>query len=334
MNRQSLVRKAATPADMYRNPVLENISNAAFQDPGDFVARAVFPTIAGPTSGTYFEINTDTIAMNKAAKRAPGTKAAEGTWDISKKTFTCEQLGYREKIPEELLAQGNQAARADAVATKSVAEVMLIASEVFWAANFFATGKWGRDMAGAAGTVADVSYKYWSTAGSTPIEDFLAERTRMKQKGKRFPNTLILGKNVEDTLLTHAEIVGRVNAGQTPGQAADPTLNDLAKFFKVDRVLVASAVYNSANEGQAASNGFILDPKSAWLGYVAPQPAIMEPSAGYRFADEDVSGNAMGVRNWKYWEQDIRSYYVEGAVDDTYKLVATNLGTFLSGIVA
>lgn len=328
MNRQSLVRKAATPADMYRNPVLENISNAAFQDPGDFVARAVFPTIAGPTSGTYFEINTDTIAMNKAAKRAPGTKAAEGTWDISKKTFTCEQLGYREKIPEELLAQGNQAARADAVATKSVAEVMLIASEVFWAANFFATGKWGRDMAGAAGTVADVSYKYWSTAGSTPIEDFLAERTRMKQKGKRFPNTLILGKNVEDTLLTHAEIVGRVNAGQTPGQAADPTLNDLAKFFKVDRVLVANASYN--NDG---SDDFILDSKSAWLGYVNPSPSVMTPSAGYRFADEELSGNAMGVRSWRYWNQDIRSFYVEGAVDDVFKLVSAKLGTFFDGII-
>jgi hypothetical protein len=333
MNRQSLIRKAATPADMYRNPVLENVSNAAFQNPADFVARTAFPTIAGPTSGTYYEINTDTIAKNKAAKRAPGTEAAEGTWDISKKTFTCEQLGYREKLPEELVAQGNAAAMADVIAAQSVAEVMLIASEVAWGAAFFATSKWGRDMAGAGSTVADTSYKYWSTSGSTPIADVLAERTRMKKVGKRFPNLLIIGKSVEDYLLTHADILSRVNAGQTPGAGADPTLNDLAKFFKVDRVVVASATYNSALEGATASNDFILDSKSALLMYVAPTPAVMAPTAGYRFADQDVSGNAMGVRNWKYWEQGKRSWYVEGAVDDTYKMVSSNLGTFLSGIV-
>lgn len=328
--RTSLLRKAATPSDAFRNPVLDSISVAAFQDPSEFVARAAFPTIGGPTAGQYYEINTDTIAMNKAAKRGPGTQAAEGTWDLSKKAYTCEQLGYREKVTEEMLAATGSAAQADKVATMSVAEVMLIASEIDWANRFFKTGVWSRDMVGAAGTVADTSYKYWSTAGSTPISDVLSERKRMRRIGKRFPNTLILGANVEDTLLTHADIISRVNAGQTPGAGADPTLNDLAKFFKVQRVLVATASYNSAAEGQAASNGFILNPDSAWLGFVNPTPSIMTPSAGYRFADQEVSGNSYGVRNWRFWEQAIRSWIVEGAVDDTYKAVSTNLGTFFS----
>lgn len=332
--RTSLLRKAATPGDAYRNPVLENVSMAAFQDASEFIARGVFPTIPGPTSGTYYEINTDTIAQNKAAKRAPGDKAASGTWDLSKKTFTCEQLGYREKLPEELIAATGGGAKADTVSQMAVDEVMLIASEVDWATRFFTTGIWGRDMAGAATNVADTSYIYWSTgATSTPISDVLFERTRMKQKGKRFPNTMVLGKKVEDFLLTHPTIISRVNAGQTPGSAADPTLNDLAKFFKVDRILVASAVYNSALEGAAANNGFILNANSAWLGYVAPTPSILVPTAGYRFADTEVSGNSEGVRSWKYWQQDERSFYIEGAVDDTYKLVAANLGTFFNGIV-
>lgn len=331
--RSSLLRKAATPGDAYRNPVLENLSQAAFQKADEFVARAVFPTIAGPTAGQYYEIDTDSIAQNKAARRAPGTEAKEGTWNLSKKSYTCDQLGYREKIPEELLAATGRAARADQVAQMAVDEVMLIAAEVDWAANFFATGKWGRDMVGAAASVANTSYKYWSDDTSTPISDVLYERKRMKKVGKRFPNTMILGADVEDILLTHPDIIARVNAGQTPGSGADPTLNDLAKFFKVDRVLVATAVYNSALEGATASNGFILNSKSVWMGHVAPTPAIMVASAGYRFADQEVSGNGQGIRSWKYWNQDKRSWYVEGAVDDTYKLVATNLGAFLSAII-
>lgn len=331
--RNSLIRKAATPGDAFRNPVLDNVSILALQDPADFIARAVFPTIGGPTAGQYYEIDTDSIAQNKAVKRAPGDEAAEGTWNLTKKAFNCEQLGYREKVTEEMLAATGAAARADEVAALSVAEVMMIASEVDWAAAFFKTGVWGRDMAGAAGSVADVSYKYWSTAGSTPISDFLFERKRMRRVGKRFPNTLVLGADVETTLLTHADIIARVNAGQTPGSGADPTLNDLAKFFKVERVLVANASYNSANEGAAAVNSFILDSKSAWLGYVNPNPSRTTPSAGYRFADQEISGNDQGVRNWKYWVQEKRSYYIESAIDDVYKLVSANLGTFLSGIV-
>lgn len=328
MSRNSLIRKAATPGDAYRNPVLENMSVAAFQDASEFIARAVFPTIAGPTAGKYYEIDTNSIAQNKAAKRAPGTAAKEGTWDLTQKSYACEQLGYREKVTEEMIAATGAAAKADKVAQASVDEVMLLASEVAFATSFFKSGVWGRDMAGGAGSVADTSYKYWSTAGSTPIADVLFERKRMRRVGKRMPNTLVLGADVETTLLTHADIIARVNAGQTPGAGADPTLNDLAKFFKVDRVLVANASYN--NDG---SDDFVLDSKSAWLGYVNPSPSIMTPSAGYRFADEEVSGNAMGVRSWRYWNQDIRSFYVEGALDDTFKLVSANLGTFFGGIV-
>ena len=335
MDRTSLIRKAATPGDAYRNPVLENVSTAAFQDESEFVARSVFPTIAGGATGKYYEIDTDSIAQNKAAKRAPGDEAAEGTWNLSTTAYATEQLGYREKIPEELLSSTGSAARADTVATMSVAEVMLIASEVDWASRFFKTGVWARDMAGAASNVADTSYIYWSTpTTSTPINDVLAERIGMKLRGKRFPNVMIIGQAVEPYLLTHPTIIARVNSGQTPGQGADPTLNDLAKFFKVPKVIVASAVYNSAAENKTKSNAFILDSKSVWLGYVAPNPATMTPTAGYRFVDQELSGNAAGVRNWRYWDQPKRSWYVEGAVDDTYKLVSSSLGVFLGGIVA
>lgn len=334
MSRSDIIRKAATPSDAFRNPVLENVSTAAFQDPAEFVARSVFPTIGGGATGKYYEIDTDSIAQNKAAKRSPGDEAQEGTWNLSQTAYTTEQLGYREKIPEELLSATGAAAKADTIATQSVAEVMLIASEVDWATRFFKTGVWARDIAGASTNVTDVSYIYWSTpTTSTPIDNVLSERVKMKLRGKRFPNVMIIGQEVEPYLLTHPTIISRVNAGQTPGQGADATLNDLAKFFKVPKVVVASAVYNTAAENKTKTNAFILDSKSVWLGYVAPSPAVATPTAGYRFVDQELSGNAMGVRNWRYWDQPKRSWYIEGAIDDVYKLVSSSLGTFLGGIV-
>jgi hypothetical protein len=327
-------RKAATPSDAYRNPVLDDVSIAAFQAEDEFVSRLVFPTIgSSDQQGKYYEIDMDSIAQDKAALRAPGTESEEGAWDLSIATFLCEQVGYKEKVPEELMASTGSAAAAEEVAALSVAEVMKISDEVRFAAACFATGKWARDMAGAASNVANTSYVYWSTGAATPINDVLYERTRMKLTGKRFANTMIIGAEVEPYLLTHPTIIGRLNNGQTPGGAAQASLADLAKLFKVDRVVVAGAVYNTAKEGATASNAFILNSKSAWLGYVAPRPSIMTPSAGYRFTWEGIAGNEQGIRNWSYWDQPRRSQIVEGAIDDTFKIVAPKLGTFLSNIV-
>ncbi len=335
MSQNFLIRKSATPSDAARNPLLQNISVAAFQSPEEFIARQWFPTIPSETeTGKYYEIDTNSIAQNKAVARAPGDEAAEGSWDLAQREFGCAQYGYREKVPEELIVATGAAAKADVTAQMSVDEVMLINEEVRIAALGFKTGVWNRDMAGAASNVPNTSYIYWSTpTTSTPVDDVLSERISMKLAGKRYPNTLILGVNVEKVLLRHASIIGLLNNGQTPGGAAMASLQDLAKLFKVDRVLTPSAVYNTDLDPTTPSNSFIFNANSAWLGYVNPAPAIRTPSAGYRFTYAGLAGNAMGVRSWKYWDQPKRSWYVEGAVDDTFKIVATKQGMFFDNIV-
>lgn len=331
----SLITKAATPSDVYRNPVLENISMAAFQDPADFVAPIVFPTVpVDDESFKYYSFNMDSIAQDKMKLRAPGTEAEEGVWDVTELAGLCQQWGYKEKITEELMKSAGTAANIEQAATLSVAEVGLINAERRFATQYFATSKWGRDMAGAASFVANTSYIYWSTsATSTPIDDIQSEALLMKLAGKRKPNTLVLGALVKKVLVNHPQIIGRLNNGQTPGGAAQATLADLAKLFEVDRVLVSTGVYNSAKESATASNAFICDSKSALLCYVAPNPAVMTPSAGYRFSWRGISGNDMGIRNWKYFNQPRRSWYVEAAINDAYIQTAQKLGTFLSAII-
>lgn len=331
----SQIIKAATPSDVYRNPLLDNVSIAAFQDPTEFVAPTVFPTVpVMDESFKYYSFSMDSIAQDKAKLRAPGTEAEEGVWDVSELAGLCQQWAYKEKLPEELVKSAGAAANLEIAAAKSVAEVGLINAERRFATGYFTTGKWARDMAGAASKVANTSYIYWSTtATSTPIDDILSEALIMKLAGKRKPNTLVLGALVKQQLVTHPQIIGRLNNGQTPGGAAQATLADLAKLFEVDRVLVSTGVYNSAKENATATNAFICDSKSALLMYVAPQPAVMTPSAGYRFAWQGIAGNAMGIRNWSYWDQPRRSTFVEIAINDAYIQTAQKLGTFLSGII-
>lgn len=332
--RNATIRKGAVPSDAFRNPVLENISVAAFQADTDFVAKQIFPTIpCDEQQVKYYEIDMDTIAQNKAQVRAPGTAAEEGAWALSQKTVLCEAFGYREKLPEELIqSAGTQAANAEQTSAASVAEVMNINEDSRWAAAFFKTGVWARDMVGQS-TADSTHYIFWDTATGVPLTNLLTERTTMKKTGKRWANTLVLGAEVVTPLLTNAQVIARVVNGQRPGMSAEATLDDIAKLCKVDRVIVAGGVQNTAAEGVAGTNGFIFNSKSAWLGYVNPSPSVNAPSAGYRFTWKGIAGNDQGYRTWRYWQQDIRSFWIEAAIDDTFKSVSTKLGMFFSNIV-
>ena len=341
MSRNEAVRKAVVPSDIYRNSVLEDISIAAFQadagtdfpnQEGGFIARAWFPTIPEPEQAfRYYEIDMDSISQNKAQPRAPGAVAEEGTWDASLKSGLIEQFGYREKVPEEIQANMGES---EEISTLSVAEVLAISDEVRVAAAAWKTGVWARDVTGVSGTPTGAQVKQWNDSAATPINDILAERVKGKLVGKRRYNTMILGADVVVPLLTSPQIIARVVNGQRPGMSAEASLDDLAKLFKVDRVLVADAVMNSAKEGATASNGYILNSKSAWIGYVNPNPGKRATSAGYRFTWAGIAGNKEGLRNWKYWDQPSRSTYVEGAVDDTFKIINAKNGTFFTTVVA
>lgn len=329
----NLIRKGAVPSDAFRNPVLENISVAAFQDDTDFVAKQIFPTVPSEDQQVkYYEIDMDSIAQNKAQPRAPGTAAEEGAWALSQKTVLCEAFGYREKLPEELIASTGTAADAEQTSAAAVAEVLNINEDARWANAFFKTGVWNRDMTGQS-TADSTHYIFWDTSTGVPLTNILTERTTMKKNGKRWANTLVLGAEAVTPLLTNPQVIARVVNGQRPGTSAEATLDDIARLCKVDRVIVAGGVFNSAAEGVAGSNSFIFNSKSAWLGYVNPSPSVRAPSAGYRFTWRGIAGNDQGYRTWRYWQQDIRSFWIEGAVDDTFKTVSTKLGMFFSNIV-
>src|SRR5690242_3781504 len=169
----------ATPSSVYRNPLLENVSIAAFQDPAMYVARAVCATVPCTDEQVlYYEFDMDSISRDKMEERAPGTSATVGAFGVSKKTVLCEQYGYKELLPEELIKSAGAGGNIDVVSAKSVAEVALINAEKRFGTAFWTTGKWNRDMAGA-GTADSTHYVYWSTANSTPIEDILAERQKI-----------------------------------------------------------------------------------------------------------------------------------------------------------
>lgn len=328
-----------TPSSADRHAYLDRFAVAALQSGeasegvGGFVARTVFPVIGSQDEvGKYFEIDPDDARRDTFKPRAPGDEVPTDNWRMTSKSFATEQWAYGEGLPEEFTAKTGPTLDVEEAATAICNERALISQEVRFGAAYWKTGVWGIDRAGAASASA-TEFVYWNRSAATPVNDVAALRRQVKVKGNRRPNTMVLGAEVEEYLVNNAQVVGRLNNGQTPGGPAEATLADLAKLFKVRRVIVADATYNSAKEGATASASHILGPKSAWLGYVDPNPTKFTATAGATFTWEGLAGNKQGVRMYRRWDAARRRWVIEMFHDDVFKIISANTGAFVSLVV-
>lgn len=326
-----------SPSSLNRNRYLENFSTAAFSIGGvdgaqGFLARKV-PSLlpVDDDVGKYYEMNNDDVMRDEFNERAPGTLIAQSDWKLGDATYAVKQYAYGQKLPEEYTHKPDL--QIEEAHTAVANERALISMEVRFRNVWWKTGVWGRDVTGIAAAPNGTQRVFWNLSSSTPVDDFVSESLMSKLAGWRRPNTLALGANVAAALLTNAQITGRLNNGQTPGGPAAATMADLAKLFGVERVFVADAIYNAAKEGANVNRGFILDPKSAWLGYVAPRMTKYTLTAGATITWRGNAGNDQGVRVFRRWDDSVRSWIIEVIHDDVQKIMAPTLGTFFSAIV-
>jgi len=329
MLKQNLaVNKGVVTSDTYRNPVLENVLFASYQNPAHFVARQLFGTVPGAAVGKTWKISRGASTKNTAQGRAPGTEAQAGRFEMTEDTYKCKPVSYKEILPDDMLAN---LPIASSIAMENVAQILRIGSEMNFASAFWKTGVWGKDIAGAASTVADTSYKYWSDAAATPGTDIKAEKKRILLACGQEANTLVLGYDVETYLTEHPNLITRLNGGQTSG-AATVTLEYLAAIFGVQRVITAKAAYNSS-ASETPTFTTCLNSKSALLCYVNPRPGIMQTTCGLRYTDAVTTGNNEGVRSWEMPDPLRHSLHIEGQVDECYALVDNTCGVYFNGIV-
>lgn len=198
--------------------------------------------------------------------------------------------------------------------------------ELEWASTFFVTSVWGTSV--TPGTL-------WSASNSTPLQDLETGMKTVLQNTGFKPNRLVLGYQTWSALKNHADILDRVNAGQTPGGPAMVMPATLAALVGVDSVEVMEGVYNTAAEGQTATMSFISG-KHALLVYSAPSASTQLPSGGYTFVWNGVPGGGGGlgtaVENW--YSRDAGAEFVRLQMAYDMKITASDLGYFFDGAVA
>lgn len=122
-------------------------------------------------------------------------------------------------------------------------------------------------------------YDKRSHADSTPIEDFAVARATIYDAVGMAPNYAIMSWKVWNQVRFHAQLLDAL--GYKDNRPGGLSLEELAKVLEVEKILVGSAIYNTAKRGQA--DAFAPVWNKDILFYVRPKsPTIEQTSLGYK----------------------------------------------------
>ena len=328
-------------SDVHVSAALTNVSVAFFQDEGNFIADKVFPMVpVVHQTDQYFVWNIGDFYRDDAQLRADGVESAGTGMNLKTQSYSAGVWALHKDIGPQVRANADPAIDIDVTTTRMLMQKLLIKRDRIFVTNFLTTSLWtggvgGGDVTGSSsGTPGTATTPKWSDdANGDPFTDIAAAQTNILQNTGYMPNKLVMAWTVYQALRKHPLVIDRIKYTSQP-DAKDITPQMLAAMFDVDEVIVSKAVYNTAAEGVAASQSFVLG-SHALLCYAAPAPGLNEPTAGYTFAWQGFTGmNSLGIRanqipmNWLGMGT-VRDE-VEMAFD--MQVVSSALGAFFSNI--
>lgn len=324
-----------TRANTHIDRALTNISVQYFNDPANFVADQVFPSVPVQNqSDRYFVYLREDWFRDDAKERAMGTESAGGDYDVDNTpSYFCKKYAFHKDITEEERVNQNAPLQPDADATAFVVDKIRLNKENNWARTFFVPGVWYQDLVGAGTGSAGTSVTYWDDyANSDPLKDIQTMATNMAEVTGKRPNTITMGRRVYDALLLHPDILDRIKFTQTGIMTRDL----LTAFFDVERIYVAQAIQNTAVKGRDAQMQFMLG-SNVLLSYTAPRPGLRTATAGYTFTWVGLMGaNALGgrINRIPIPIRGIGTERIECELAYDMKVISKDMGAFIQGAVS
>lgn len=320
-----------TAGDLHVNIYLTNMSVGWWNAGLGFVADIVFPNIPSQSKSDLYLIHEkDPWFRNEMKRRAPGTPSAGSGWTVTQGTFSCEQYALHKDIADPVRRNADSIFNLDRTTSQFLMKQVMLQRDIDWKSRFFKTGVWGRDVAGVAASPSTNQVLQWDVDNSDPIMDVNEWRAAMARKSGMLPNTLVLSYDVFNVLKNHPAIIDRIK--YTSSEVV--TVDLLSRLFEMERIIVPTAIANSAKEGQTGSYDFLYS-KDAFLCYSTAAPSIDTPTAGYTFSWTGLYGAAAwGGRIKKFRMEEIESDRMEIDIAYDMKAVVTELGTFIDGLIS
>ena len=266
---------------------LTSYSYAIMDNNEQFVAGAASSRITvTQESGKYNVFPPGYFWRDEAQVRPLGGRPVQVGYSVEDGTYNAEEWALEHTVDDRTRKNARNQVNIDENATRLLTTKQMIRADRIWATSFFKTGVWGMEVEGKASGLAGDDFLRWNDDASDPISNIEDWKELIRAATGMEPNTLVLGSNVRKRLKNHPEIIDRIKYSERA------MINNalMAAMFEVDNLRVARALYNTANERLPGDQHggvnlqYIVDPNSAWLGYIDPNPALNSPTAIATFA--------------------------------------------------
>jgi len=260
-----------TTRDVHQDAALSNVSIAYRNE--SYIGIQCFPrvTVENQSDSFYVFDKGAWFRVANRSRRAPGVAAARVDYTLSTGSYLCVEHSLAHGVPDEVRRNADNALNPEVSAVEFVTDSLLRIQEYRLATLISTNGStnWATNSSPAT---------TWDDDSSDPLGDIEGGRQSVTKLIGRAPNTLVFGAETWSKLKHHPDLMDRIKY-TSRGLLTVPIAQEL---FEVERILIGSAVRDSAMEGEDSSMGYVWG-KQAILMYTPPSPGLMIPAAGYAF---------------------------------------------------
>lgn len=241
----------------------------------EMIGHILFPVVDIPMRGMAVIRFGKEGFRKMATRRAPGTRSQRIQYGYASDPVALKQDALEGVVPFEIM---EEAAKVPGInmakgAIEEVLDIISLGRELQIAKLVL-----DPDSYGANNKMALTGSDKWSDPGSDPSKDITAGKEQVRRRIGRYPNLLTLSPDDYNALKDHPKILEKFKYTSSDSI----TLEMLANYFDVEKVVVGKAVYLDENDGDDA------DAKDVWAGgsvlsYTSKRSDYRAPSFGYNY---------------------------------------------------
>jgi hypothetical protein len=228
----------AVPRLEVGEPLMEYMANE-----DTFIAGKVAPIWNSRVkSGKYAAITRESLLKRNDGKRGPRGQYNRIDIGTEDKSFACVERGWEYPLGDDERAMYQSDFDAYYVSSQAGALQALINQEIAVASALFNTSTFT-----GASLYTDKSGSPWSTSSTDVVSHVQEAIDKVRANSGAVPNTIIMSYSQIANLVKNDDIQDRIK--YTKGASNKTIINSLPDIFGVEKVLIGSGVYDSANEG-------------------------------------------------------------------------------------
>jgi hypothetical protein len=319
---------------LHTDRYLTNFSVGWVLDAGGFVAQqaaSVVPVLK--QTDMYLEYDRGYFWRDESEPRPLGGRPVQVTYKLLSGTYSAIEWALEHVIDDRQRANADDNIRLDENATKLLTGKQMIRADRIWVQKFFKPGVWTHNFTGVVSSPSgQMQFLQLNDANSDPIGIIDAAKDYMHQLTGFMPNVGVFGAGVKRVLRVHPDIADRIKYTQIG--IADEAL--LANLFELDRVVIARAIYNAAEEGTPNDFQLIADRNSFWLGYIDMSAGLDSVTSIANFAWTGLipgETNAIGGVIERGRDNRAHSDYFQSRMAWDLRMISPDLGAFFHNAV-